>query len=46
MNARKWTAVLAGLVAIAGLAATAAPSAGFLGYLLQHDPPLSAEQRT
>jgi hypothetical protein len=45
MNARKWTAILAGLMAVAGLAATAAPSAGLLDYLLPHDPPVQVRVR-
>lgn len=45
MNARKWTAVLAGLAAVAGFAATAASSMGLLDYLLPRDPPVQVRVR-
>jgi hypothetical protein len=45
MNARKWSAILAGLVALVALAAVAAYSAGLLDYVLPHDPPVQVRVR-
>src|ERR1044072_1323844 len=42
MNARKGTAILAGVVT---LAAAAASSAGLLDYVLPHEPPVQARVR-
>lgn len=45
MNARKWSAILAGLGAVVALAAVAASSAGLLDYVLPYDPPVQVRVR-